>query len=115
MTVVDLSINKIQYYMQKFRSEYELKGKPPLFMRVGLNTCEAIVGNMGGEDRFDYTAIGDGVNLAARLEGANKAYGTEILISQNTLDESNSDSKFCLLDQIRVKGKKQAIEIYTIE
>ena len=105
---------EMQKEMQKFRSEYELKGKPPLFMRVGLNTCEAIVGNMGGEDRFDYTAIGDGVNLAARLEGANKAYGTEILISQNTLDESNSDSKFCLLDQIRVKGKKQAIEIYTI-
>ena len=91
---------EMQKEMQKFRSEYELKGKPPLFMRVGLNTCEAIVGNMGGEDRFDYTAIGDGVNLAARLEGANKAYGTEILISQNTLDESNSDSKFCLLDQI---------------
>ena len=104
---------EMQEEMQKFRSEYEMRGKPPLFMRVGLNTCEAIVGNMGGEDRFDYTAIGDGVNLAARLEGANKAYGTEILISQFTRDESNSDSMFCLLDQIRVKGKKEAIDIYT--
>ena len=104
---------EMQEEMQKFRSEYEMKGKPPLFMRVGLNTCEAIVGNMGGEDRFDYTAIGDGVNLAARLEGANKAYGTEILISQFTRDESTDDSTFCLLDHIRVKGKKEAIDIYT--
>lgn len=105
---------EMQQDMQKFRIEYEQMGKPALFMRVGLNTCEAIVGNMGGEDRFDYTAIGDGVNLAARLEGTNKAYGTDILISQNTRDDTTGVDNFCLLDQIRVKGKTQPIKIYSV-
>jgi adenylate cyclase len=105
---------EMQQEMQNFRVEYEKMGKPALFMRVGLNTCEAIVGNMGGEDRFDYTAIGDGVNLAARLEGTNKAYGTDILISQNTRDGATGEDNFCLLDQIRVKGKTQPIKIYSV-
>ena len=105
---------EMQQEMHNFRVEYEKMGKPALFMRVGLNTCEAIVGNMGGEDRFDYTAIGDGVNLAARLEGTNKAYGTDILISQNTRDDTTGENNFCLLDQIRVKGKTQPIKIYSV-
>ena len=105
---------EMQQEMQSFRAEYQQQSKPALFMRVGLNTCEAIVGNMGGEDRFDYTAIGDGVNLAARLEGTNKAYGTELLISQFTRDEASVDREFCWLDEIRVKGKKQSIKVYTV-
>ena len=104
---------EMQEAMEVMREEYRAEGRPELFMRVGINTCEAIVGNMGGEDRFDYTAIGDGVNLAARLEGANKAYGTGILISGSTASELPSELLVCLIDRVRVKGKKEPAPVFT--
>ena len=80
---------------------------------IGINSGEAIIGNMGSDTRFDYTAISDAVNTAARLESATKEVGVDIIIGQNT----KKRSKFRLksLEPIKVKGKKQKLSIYTYE
>jgi adenylate cyclase len=80
---------------------------------IGINSGEAIIGNMGSDSRFDYSAIGDAVNTAARLESATKEVGVDIIIGQNT----KKRSKFRLksLEPIKVKGKKQKLSIYTYE
>jgi len=86
---------------------------PELKMRIGLNTCSAIVGNFGSTHRLAYTAMGDGVNLAARLEGANKAYGTRVLLSQSTAEHVLAEVALKLVDRIKVSGKQNAVEVYT--
>jgi adenylate cyclase len=78
---------------------------------VGVNTGYAVIGNMGSETRFDYTAIGDAVNTAARLESATKEVGTDILIGENT--KKSCGIKLNLLEPIQVKGKKDPLNIYT--
>jgi adenylate cyclase len=78
---------------------------------IGINTGEAVVGNMGSDTRFDYSAIGDAVNLAARLESSTKEVGEDIVIGYTTA--MNSDIPTRYLDPIKVKGKKDEIIIYT--
>ena len=80
---------------------------------IGINTGEAVVGNMGSDTRFDYSAIGDAVNLAARLESSTKEVGEDIVIGYTTA--MNSDIPTRYLDPIKVKGKKDEIIIYTIQ
>ncbi len=82
--------------------------------RVGLNTGLAVVGNMGSEGRFDYTAIGDTINLASRLEGANKFFGTEIMASGETVAGLGGDVVVRPLDRVRVKGRAEPILLYEI-
>jgi adenylate cyclase len=82
-------------------------------MRVGIHTGPAIVGNLGAADRFDYTAIGDSVNLAARLEGVNKAYGTEILVSDKTVHLLEGALPLRQVDRVIVKGKTESVDIFT--
>ena len=76
-----------------------------------------MLGNCGSEDRFDYTAIGDAVNLAARLESSTKEVGEDIVIGYDTISASNFSNEIMLkkLDSIFVKGKKKPIKIYTLQ
>ena len=86
----------------------------PVSMRMGLHSGQAVVGNLGSTNRFDYTAIGDNVNLASRLEGVNKLYGTGVLLSVATVEHLEDRSDLRYVDRISVAGKEEPIEIFTL-
>lgn len=83
-----------------------------LYMRIGINTGDAVVGNMGSKTRFDYTMLGDSVNLGARLEGINKQFGTYTMISENTFLKLDNSFKCRELGKVTVVGKNQAITVF---
>jgi adenylate cyclase len=105
---------EMQAKLRELRKEWAKRGQPQLTARIGINTGEVIVGNMGSRDVFDYTVIGDHVNLGSRLEGANKAYSTQIMISEFTNGMIEDDFYTRSLDFIRVKGKTKPIEVYEL-
>ena len=88
------------------------RGGPRLVTRIGLDSGTCVVGNMGSRDRFDYTAIGDTVNQASRLEGINKVYGTLIIASASTWQAAPGTAFGRRLDRVRVKGKAEPVAIY---
>ncbi len=94
--------------------KWQAEGRPPLKVGVGINSGPVAVGNMGSDRLFDYTAIGDNVNLASRLEGLNKYYGTSILISQSTATLLGDAFILREVDLVRVKGKAQAIGFFEV-
>jgi adenylate cyclase len=105
---------EMQKKLIKLREKWKKEGKPELRARIGINTGVVIVGNMGSRDVFDYTVMGDHVNLGSRLEGANKFYGTEIMISEFTYDYIKDEFHTRELDLIRVKGKDKPIKVFQL-
>jgi adenylate cyclase len=101
--------------LSELQKDWRARGYPELDIGIGVNTGIASVGNMGSSLRYGYTAMGDSVNLASRLEGLNKEYGTRIVISDSTRKEIKGDALvFRELDLIRVKGKLQPVTIYEV-
>ena len=103
-----------QKKLSEFREECKKQNLPPIYIRIGINSGEAIAGNMGSSNRFDYTIMGDSVNLASRLESINKQYGTAVMISENTYAQVKDDFICRELDQIRVKGKEKPVRVYEL-
>ncbi len=100
--------------LDALHSKWREEGKPVLNFRIGINSGEMIVGNVGGRDRFDYTVIGDNVNLASRLESANKMYRSRILLSEYTYELVKDRAFARELDMIVVKGKTNPVKIYEL-
>jgi adenylate cyclase len=100
--------------LQDLNRQFADQGLPRLNLRMGLHTGEAIVGNLGSQKRFDYTAIGDSVNLASRLEGLNKFYGTHIMASEATVQECGDLVEFRELDWVAVKGRAAPVTVYEV-
>jgi adenylate cyclase len=105
---------EMQKKLRKLREKWKNEGRPELRARIGINTGEVIVGNMGSRDVFDYTVMGDSVNLGSRLEGANKFYGTDIMISEFTHDFVKDEFYTRELDLIKVKGKDEPIKVFQL-
>src|SRR5712691_6839796 len=106
----------MQATLERLNDEWQSLGLPRQYMRIGINTGAASVGNMGSSRRFAYTALGDAVNLAARLEPLNNEYGTRICVSQATLDAAGGRHAFIVryLDLVAVKGKREAVPVYEL-
>ncbi len=100
--------------LKKLNEKWIDEGKKPLDIGIGINTGDMMVGNMGSDQRFDYTVMGDAVNLGSRLEGANKNYRTNILISEFTYERVKDEFVCMEVDSVRVKGKTLPVRIYQL-
>ena len=100
--------------LEELRKRWRQRGLPAVNIGIGINTDTVRLGNFGSDLRFDYTVIGDGVNLAARLEGANKQYGSESLISESTWQQVRDELVTRELDLIQVKGRQQPTRIFEL-
>lgn len=87
---------------------------PTIAIGIGLNTAVCCVGNLGSEQRFDYSALGDDVNLASRLEGQSKTYGVDIVVSETARDACGDHLAFLEIDLIRVKGRQAPVRIFAL-
>lgn len=96
------------------RERWQGEGRPLIDVRIGINTGRALVGNMGSSKRFNYTTLGDNVNLASRLEGLNKEFGTRLIISEFTYEKVLGSMLAREMDLIRVKGKKKPVRIFEL-
>ena len=100
--------------LEEFNAEITKEGIPAFGMGLGINTDTVVVGNMGSDQRFDYTCLGDGVNLAARLEGQSKPYGVKIVIGPKTAEYVRETYQVVELDLLAVKGKTEPATIFTV-
>ncbi|MDR3683803.1 MAG: adenylate/guanylate cyclase domain-containing protein [Geothrix sp.] len=105
---------RIQDSLRALEKKWVAQEKPVFRTRIGLNTGDVVVGNMGSDQRLNYTVIGDPVNLASRLEALNKYYGSSIIISQFTYEKCSNDFEVRTLDYVLVKGKTKAVSIYEL-
>lgn len=100
--------------LRALRAALKQRGLPELHARIGLSSGVMLVGNMGSKRRFDYTVVGDAVNLGSRLEGANKNYGTSIMINERTRELAGGSIVVRELDLLRVKGKNEPIRVFEL-
>lgn len=100
--------------MERVNDAWEAEGRPRIRLRIGLNCANVLVGNVGSSTRLSYTALGDGVNVAARLEGINKLFGTTICISDSIYDQARADILARPLKRVQVKGRKTKFMIYQL-
>lgn len=100
--------------LDAFNREVAEEGVPPFGMGLGINSGSVVVGNMGSNQRFDYTCLGDAVNLASRLEGQSKTYGVKIILGPITSEQVKDEYNTVELDCIAVKGKKVGVKIFTV-
>ena len=105
---------RCQQRLQEMRTELVQRYGHPLYARIGIHTGDVVVGNMGSHNRFDYTVLGDAANLASRLEGANKVFGSYIMISEITRRQAGPDLVARELGQIRVVGRASLVRVYEL-
>ena len=105
---------EMQKGLKKLNKELKKEKLPAINIGIGINTGEALVGNMGSEQRFDYSVIGDDVNLASRLESSSKELGSTLVIGEKTKNQTNG-FKFNSLGTIKVKGKTEKIKVFTVK
>ncbi len=105
---------EMQKRLAELRQKWRSEKRPELFMRIGMCTGPAVVGNMGSASRMDYTMMGDTVNTAARLEGVNKIYGNYTLMCENTYQKAKNSIAAREIDAIKVVGKTEPITIYEV-
>jgi adenylate cyclase len=103
-----------QEALARLRADWKARGHKELHARIGINTGASVVGNMGSQARMEYTVMGDSVNLASRLEGANKYYDTLILLGPHTYELAAPDIEAREVDLLRVKGKHEPVVVYEL-
>ena len=106
---------EMQKELVKLNKKLIAEELPEINIGIGINSGDALVGNMGSEQRFDYSVIGDAVNLASRLESSSKTLGKTLVIGEGTRETIENKFKFKYIDSIRVKGKTEEIKVYTVK
>ncbi len=106
---------RCQRKLAERRPEFKERTGVDLYMRIGVNTGDVVVGNMGSRDRFDYTVLGDAANLAARLEGANKQFGTPTMVSESTWTGVEGSLVGREIGRITVVGRKTPVRVYEVQ
>ena len=109
-----MTASQMQTELARLNEELEAEGLPNINIGIGINTGKALVGNMGSDQRFDYSVIGDAVNLASRLESSSKTLGKTLIVSENTMKGIEHIFPFEYIDSITVKGKTEPIKVYTV-
>jgi adenylate cyclase len=100
--------------MQQLNADWRAQCRPPLHLRIGLHCADVLVGNVGSSERLSYTVMGDGVNVAARLEGINKTFGTDLCISDSVIEAAGADIVARPIRKVQVKGRKHEFMIYEL-